>query len=134
MSTYAVNTPIKTYFKFTTGVTSFPDFAIVNNGTLVVSPSVTIAEVSGTGIYCVTYTPLATGTYAFHVNSAIYSVVDIVSRTDQSYLANIEDECLGSWVWNKQAGTLTTYRQDGTLFHTYTVIETITDASRELVS
>lgn len=133
--TSAVNTPLKLYFKSTTGQTSFSDFVILNNGVAVVSPTYTVVETpASSGIYVVTYTPIATGYYAFHAAANIFAYVNVVSRTVYSYLTNIEDEALGSWSWNKQTGVLTTYRQDGSVFHTFNVVENITTASRELVS
>jgi len=130
--TVAINTPLSLVFTYTTGATSFSDFSVVLNGSLVQSPTYTIVEIPSTGIYVVSYTPLATGSYYFHVNASIFASVQVLTRTDISYLQNIEDEALGSWTWNKQSGVLNLLRQDGTPLTNYTVVETLTEASREL--
>lgn len=128
-----INTPITLAFTATTGLTTFSDFAIVLNGALVVSPVYTLVEIPTTGIYIVTYTPLATGSYIFRASGAIYAAVQVQTRSLVSYLQNIEDEALGSWTWNKQSGTLNLLRQDGTSLANYTVVETLTAASRERI-
>jgi hypothetical protein len=67
-------------------------------------------------------------------NGQIFGYVDVVSRSLDSYLKNIEDEALGSWTWDKQAGTLTMLKQDGTQLAIFNVVDNLTTASRERVS
>ena len=131
----AVNTPVQMAFKAPTGLSSFPDFLILANGTPVASPTYTVAEVAtGTGVYSVTYTPLTTGKYILYAAGSFFASLDVQARTVYSYLQNIEDEAVGSWVWNKQAGTLQMIRQDGTVLGNFAVVENITTASRERTS
>ncbi len=133
-TTVAVSTPIKLYFNTTTGLTTFTDFKLVKDDALVSAPTYTITEIPTTGIYVFTYTPSSTGKYVVRVAGAIIGYVDVVTKTALTFLKNIEDECLGSWTWNKQAGTLAMLRQDGTELANFTVEETLTAASRERLS
>lgn len=136
-TTSTVNTPVVFYFTATTGMiqSQFTDFLLINNGNVVISPSFVIVEVtSGSGVYSITYTPLATGTYSIRVSGAIVAYFNITTRSVFSFLQNIEDEALGSWTWDKQAGTLTLLRQDGTALTSYIVTDSLITASRELNS
>ncbi len=128
-----VNTPVKLYFKYTSGQTVFTDFMIIQEGNLVSAPTFSITEIATTGIYVLTYTPLATGRYGFYVFGNFFAFVDVVSRSVFSYLKNIEDEALGSWSWNKQSGKLDMLRQDGTALASFDVVENLTVASRERI-
>lgn len=130
--TSVVNTPFSIPFLASPGTTSFPDLKILKDGDLVSSPTFTVVEVSP-GIFKFTYTPLATGVHYLFVGGAIVGDANIVDRTLASYLKNIEDESLGSWTWDKTAGTLVMYRQNGTSLGNFTVTETLTSASRARV-
>lgn len=77
------------------------------------------------------FTPTSNGVHTLLVDGAVYAVVDCVGRSLASYLRNIEDEALGSWVWDKVAGTLQLLRQDGSALANFAVADTQTNSSRE---
>lgn len=130
----AVNSPAKVYFTDTTGKTSFASMVLLKDGVLVPSPSFTVVEILTTGLYVLTYTPTTTGNYLFCYGATIVAYLEVVAKTSMTILRNLEDEAIGSWQWDKQAGTLTMIRQDGTNLANFAVVETITEASRERVS
>jgi hypothetical protein len=114
-------------------LTVIPDLALYLNGVLN-STSVTVAYVGTGNLYTLTFTPTSTGIYNLFCFGEIQARINVMTRSDQSFLQNIEDECLGSWSWDKTGGTLTLLRQDGTTLNTYNVTDTLTTASRELSS
>jgi len=67
------------------------------------------------------------------LDSIIIAYIDAVIRTPSDMIKNLEDESLGSWIWDKTAGTLSMVRQDGTSLANFTVIESLLTASRERV-
>ena len=83
------------------------------------------------GLSRVTFTPQSTGLYMVFAFDEIQVLVDVVPRTSESYLKNIEDESLGSWVWDKTTGHLEMIRQDGTTLANYAVTDSLTESSRE---
>lgn len=117
---------------FTTGLTSFtPVVALLDGTVLTTQPSFTFLEVGG-GLYTFTFTPNATGAWTIFIQGQLIKV-DIVTRTDSSYLKNLEDECLGSWQWDKNAGTLTLIRQDSSDLAVFNVTDTLISASKERI-
>lgn len=126
-----VSAPFSFVFQGTTGQT-YVDTKIFKDNGVVASPSVTIVELSP-GLYSFTYTPLATGLFTIYVAGQVQAYVDVVDRTTNSIVKNIEDEALGSWVWDKVGGTLVMQRQTGTTLASFNVIETNVSASRERV-
>lgn len=101
-------------------------------GSTLVTPTVLVQSLSLSGPSLVKFTPSATGRYTVClVSGEILGVVDVVTRTLQSYARNIEDEALGSWQWNRTSGTLQLLRQDGSVLANFTVTDTLTDSSRE---
>lgn len=101
-------------------------------GSTLVTPTVLVQNLSLAGPSLVKFTPSSTGRYTVClVSGEILGVVDVVTRTLQSYARNIEDEALGSWQWNRTSGTLQLLRQDGSVLANFTVTDTLTDSSRE---
>lgn len=93
---------------------------------------VTVQSLAVAGPSLVKFTPNATGRYTVAlVDGTLLGVVDVVSRTLQSYARNIEDEALGSWQWDRTTGTLQLLRQDGSVLANFTVTDTLTNSSRE---
>ena len=129
-----VNTPLIVPFTstgLTTGLTTFT-VVMLNNGTPV-SYTPTFTEI-GSGLYTMTFTPVATGNLSIFVQGVLLPGIEVVSRTLYQQLQDVSDEALGSWTWDKTTGVLQLLRQDGTSFHTYNVVDTVSNASRELVS
>lgn len=92
----------------------------------------TVQGLAVLGPTLVKFTPNATGKYTLALASGeILAVVDVVSRTLQSYARNIEDEALGSWQWSRTNGTLQLLRQDGSVLANFAVTDTLTNSSRE---
>lgn len=94
----------------------------------------TVTQIGVTNAWKVTFTPTSTGVFSYYAFGAIQVQVQAVTKSLYSFLANIEDEALGSWSWNKTTGVLTVLRQSGTVLATHEVIDTSTTASRERVS
>lgn len=127
-----VNTAVKAPFTSTsntTGLSAFPDLLILRNG--VSNPLATTYAEIGSGLYVATFTPTVTGLYTFFIQGRIQGVFNVVSKSIYSFLLNIEDSAIGSWEWDKQAGTLIFKRQDGTDLAGFEVIDNLTTASRE---
>lgn len=114
-------------------LTTIPDLALFLNGTIN-STSVTVAYTGQDNLYALSFVPTTTGVYYLYCFGEIQARVNVMTRSELSYLQNIEDEAVGSWSWNKTDGTLTLVRQDGTTLHTYDVTDNLTSASRELIS
>lgn len=126
-----VNTAIKApfvSFNQTTGLVAFADMHILKDGILaVITP--TYAEI-GNGLYVATFTPVATGLYTFFIEKQVQGIIKVVSKSIYTYLQNIEDVEMGSWIWDKNANTLVLKRQDGTDLAGFDVVDDLTTASR----
>ncbi len=136
-----INAPITipfTSINLVTGMTTFPYLVALNNTPLTnltnpVLPTFTFTELGG-GAYLLTFTPVATGNYSIFIQDKIAGMISVVARDKFSYLQNLENEAMGSWVWDKATGSLTMLRQDGSTLATYTVVDNLTTASRARVS
>lgn len=85
----------------------------------------------GSDPYGIQFTPNHTGEFYLSVLGEVVAQVEVVNKTALQYLQDIEDEALGSWRWDKNAGTLVLVRQDGTDLASFAVTESLTEASRE---
>jgi hypothetical protein len=114
----------------TTGKTVFtPSPIFLKDGiSTVVSPTYT--EI-GNGLYTINFTPAATGEWTIFLEGQIQAKFTVVTRTMASIVADIWDESIGSWAWDKNTGVLTVLRGDGSTLATYNVVDTISAASRE---
>jgi len=130
-TTTSPNTTLILYFQTGSGLTVFPNFIVMRDGVLATGDAYTITELASTGIYTLRYTASATGKYLFVIDLKPFAYVDVVTKTILTMVKNLEDESLGSWSWDKVAGTLTMLRQDGTPLANFEVIENLTTASRE---
>jgi hypothetical protein len=128
-----LNTPLVFAISGPAGV-SASDFAIYINGVLAIPSQATITQLGVSSVWSVALTPLTTGVYSIYCFGSVKEQVTCVAKSVQSFLANIEDEALGSWAWNKQTGVLTLLRQNGTTLSTYSVVDTSGTASRERTS
>jgi hypothetical protein len=130
-----VNTAVKIPFvstNNTTGLTSFSNVFVLKNG--VSAPqTITYAEI-GAGLYVATFTPASTGQYTVFIEGRVQAEVAVVSKTLYTMLQTIEDEAIGSWVWNKTTNTLTLYRQDASTLAGFSVVDNLTTASRQRTS
>lgn len=92
--------------------------------------NVTVLPVTG-DVFAISFTPGMTGEFYLSVLDKVVAQIEVVSKTALQYLQDIEDEAIGSWRWDKTAGTLLLVRQDGTDLASFTVTDTLTEASRE---
>ncbi len=130
---YLTNTALKIPFVGSaTGLVTFPDLTILKDG-VSSAQSTTVTEI-GNKLYVLNVTIASTGRYAVFVNGSVQANFDIVSKTSYAYLGDILDESLGSWTWNKTAGTLTLLRQSGTTLATFNIVDNSTTASKERIS
>jgi len=110
-----------------------PDLVLLYNGA-VSTLTVGFSGVGNGPLYNFTFTPNATGTYILYAFGAIQGVVNVVTSSIYTLAKSIQDESLGSWQWDKVAGTLVMLRQDGTTLAQFTVTDTLTTSSRERIS
>ena len=127
-----VNQPV-VFTAVISGTTVPGDLALYKDGVFVSSPGITFASLNGAGLANFTFTPASTGFYTLYGQTSVIGTVNVVSKTSETYLQNLEDEALGSWQWDKVAGTLTMLRQDGTSLANFTVVDSLTLSSRERV-
>jgi len=129
-----INLPVRIPFTSTglvTGLTTFTPTFLLNGVATTITP-ITYTEIGG-GLYTANFTPTATGMLSMFVGGLVYSDIEVVGRTNTVILQNIEDESLGSWIWDKTLGTLSLLRQDGTSLANFNVVDTLTTASRERI-
>lgn len=128
---YQVNQPLKLAFTsagLATGQTAFGTIVTLNGN--VVVQAATYTEI-GSGLYTMNFTPTTTGKWAIFLGGAVQLRFDVVTKTTAVALADITDEALGSWTWNKATGLLTLLRGDNSTLATYTVLDTVQASSRE---
>lgn len=94
----------------------------------------TFVRQGSTPFWSVTFTPNATGIYSLYAFGIIQFRVVCVSRLTSQMVTDIADEALGSWTWDKVAGTLTVLRQNGSTLATFTALDSLLVASKERVS
>lgn len=134
-TTSEVNVPVTvTMLAPSAGLPVAADLTVVQNGVITVSVPVTYLDLGIRGLCNYTFTPTTSGTYILYAYGAIQAKIDVVTQSLYNAVKNLQDEALGSWQWNKIAGTLTMLRQDGTNLATYTVIDSLTESSRERIS
>ena len=130
-----INIPVKVPFTSTglvTGLLTFTPTFLLNGVLTSITPSPTYTEIGG-GLYVMTFTPSASGVLTIFVGGLVLPAIEVVARDTNTILQNLEDEALGSWVWDKTAGTLALVRQNGSPLANFTVVDTISTANRERV-
>jgi hypothetical protein len=130
-----VSTAVKVPFvavNNTTGLSSFSNIHVLKDGVVSIQ-TLTYAEI-GNGLYVATFTPTVTGQYTIFIEGKIQAEINVVQKTSQTFLQALEDEAIGSWVWDKTAGTLQLLRQDGSVLAGFDVVDNLTTASRERTS
>lgn len=131
-----VSTPIKVPFvseNNDTGLTSF-DTTILRDGTIYTSlvVPVTYTEI-GEGLYTIDLTFTESGVYTLFVENIIVGHITVRDRSMLSYLVNLEDAAIGSWLWSKQTGSLQLFRVNGQVLASFQMTDTTTEASREII-
>lgn len=112
-------------------LTVIPDLTVVKDGIIISTLTVTLTNLNVSNLYTITFTPNVTGIYDIYAFGSILAEVEVVSKGVGRILNDLADCSLGSWQWDKTGGGLTLLRQDGTGLATFTVIDTLTAASRE---
>lgn len=120
--------PFKFTFTGTTGQTTFTSI-ILQEGVLTTYP-ITYSEVSPS-IYVGSFTPLSSGNHSVFIAGQKVAEVQVSTRTSKDILKNIEDEALGSWIWDKKTKILTVFRQDASVLATFTMEDELEEAYRE---
>lgn len=126
-----VNTPAVVTTLLSTN-TAPSDLSIYKDGAHLLIP-VTFTNLSSSGICSLTFTPTTTGNYTLFGDGKLLATVEVTSRSLRSYLQNLEDESIGSWLWNKTTGSLELLRQDGSSLANFNVVDTLTESSRERI-
>jgi hypothetical protein len=133
--TNQINTPTQVTLVSLTSTTgqSVPgDLVFIKDGhVLTQPPAVTFSDLGMHGMYSFTFTLSQTGSYVMYAYGDIQAQIQVVTKSMFTFLQNIEDEALGSWQWDKVAGTLVMLRQDGTNLANFTVVDSLTEANRE---
>lgn len=133
---YLISQPIKIPFTsqgLATGLTTFTPIVLVNGSIPDSMPTFTYTEI-GSGIYTINFAPNVSGKWAIFIGESLQLQFEVVSKDFATYLKNLEDQALGSWMWDKTTGVLTLLRNDSTTLATYQVADTLEAASRERVS
>lgn len=95
---------------------------------------VVFASAGPSGPSTARFTPVTNGLHTLVLSSgSVVANIDVVTRTLQSYLRNVEDEALGSWIWSRVDGTLQMLRQDGSVLANFAAVDTQTESSRERI-
>lgn len=132
-NTVEVNNAVSFLAISTTGLNPPTDLVLFKDSAVYTGAAVTVVSASSSNAYNFTFTPIATGTYTVFAYGAIQATVFVVSKSLFTYMKNVEDESLGSWSWDKTAGTLSLLRQDGTPLASFNVTDTLTTATRERI-
>jgi len=131
-----VSTPIKVPFvseNNDTGMTAF-DTTILKDGVIYTSlvVPVTYTEI-GEGLYTIDVTFTENGVYTLFVENIIVGHITVRDRSMMSYLVNLEDASIGSWLWDKQSGSLQLFRVNGQVLASFQMTDTTTTAAREII-
>lgn len=88
----------------------------------------------GNGLYSMEFLFNATGVFVVFIEQEIRAIVNVVDRDQRSIIKDIDDALSGSYLYDKRIGTVTLFRQNGQVLHTYTVVDNNDQTSRELIS
>lgn len=131
-----VSTPIKVPFvseNNDTGMTYF-DTTILKDGDIYTSLVIPVSFTEvGEGLYVVEVTFTESGVYTLFIEGQIAGYITVRDRSVMSYLVNLEDAAMGSWLWNKQTGSLQLFRINGQALSTFQMADGTTTASREII-
>lgn len=130
-----INTQIiSTFIGPGSGLTTIPDLVVLRDGAVVVDVDVALIEIGVSNLYNIVFTPNATGTYVVFGFAEILTKVEVVTKSLERVINSLEEVALGSWQWNKTNGSMIMLKQDGTTLAQFTVLDNLTQASRERIS
>ena len=116
------------YTSVVSGTGTIGAFVVINGSVVAVTSSTQV----DTTTWLVTFTPTSSGVATVVAFGQVQERVLVVQKLSRTMLANVEDEALGSWQWNKQTGTLTLLRQDGSTLANFVALDSVAQASREI--
>lgn len=116
------------YTSVVSGSGTLGAFVVINGSVVAVTSSTQV----DTTTWLVTFTPTSSGVATVVAFGQVQERVLVVQKLSRTMLANVEDEALGSWQWNKQTGTLTLLRQDGSTLANFVAMDSVAQASREI--
>ena len=129
-----INTPFTCIVVGPDNVT-VPNAAAYIGGSFTSTTPITVHQKgSNSNLWNLTFTPTTPGLYTVIAFGAVQFRAQCYAKSLATMLANVEDEALGSWEWDKATGNLTLYRQSGATLGTYKALDTLTNASREKLS
>lgn len=124
-----VNSTFSTLISGGSGVVP-TDAAVYVDGTFLSTPTVT--PVTGTdNRWKVTFTPTISGTYSLYAFSQVQFTAQCVNKSLYDFLTNLEDDCLGSWTWDKATGLMILLRQNGNELARFDVRDSLTASHKE---
>lgn len=88
----------------------------------------------GNGLYALSFVLNEAGYYAICIEGNIYAYLTVVTKGTNDMIQDLDDVALGSYLYDKETGLLTLYRQSGSILATYTVVDNNQQTSRELIS
>jgi hypothetical protein len=131
-----ISTPIKVPFvseNNDTGISNF-DTIILKDGDIYTSLVVPTSYMEiGEGLYTINMTFTESGVYTLFVENAIVAYIEVKERSTLSYLVNLEDAAIGSWLWNKQTNNLQLFRINGQVLAEFSMNDSTLTASREII-
>lgn len=130
MQEFLINQPIRIPFVAAEGKTSFNKTLLCDG--VPVFDEFTFENYTS-GLNVAVFTPTTTGYYTLFIEGSIQAKFSVVSSTVQKIVRDIQDQVLGSWIWDKTTGELTLLRQDSSFLAKYKVIDNLESASRELL-
>lgn len=116
------------YTSVVSGSGTLGAFVVINGSVVAVTSSTQVDPTT----WLVTFTPTSSGVATVVAFGQVQERVLVVQKLSRTMLANVEDEALGSWQWNKQTGTLTLLRQDGSTLANFVAMDSVAQASREI--
>lgn len=75
----------------------------------------------------------SSGDYIVYINLKPIFIFSVVKVSNSSLIADLHDEALGSWKWDKQANTLIVYRKEGDVLSNFNVTDTMTLSTKQRV-
>lgn len=108
-------------------------FTLLKDGIIYTGLSTPVTFVEyGSGLYGASINFNSTGYFTVFVEGEVRAYVNVVTKDVYSILTDLDDVAQGSWLYDKKAGTLTLYRQNGSILKTYTMIDNNDQTSREI--
>lgn len=108
-------------------------FVVYSNGAAASFPI--SAALATTGVVSLTVTPSGTGymQVANATSGFVSDIINVVGVLSTTTLSQIQGASMGSFMWDKSAGTLTLYTTTGAALASYSITDQPTIFSRELL-